>query len=82
MPTVADYDIVSATRIDFSEDSRVKHDFPLETPGIKVVPGEFRICRHFYPRVQDELSQSFDFPIFAIRQWCAKNPVSSDAAQL
>jgi hypothetical protein len=46
------------------------------------VPGEFRICRHFYPRVQDELLQSFDFLIFAIRQWCAKNPVSSDAAQL
>ena len=29
-----------------------------------LVPGEFRICRHFHPRVQDELSQSFDFPIF------------------
>jgi hypothetical protein len=28
------------------------------------VPGEFRICRHFHPRVPDELSQSFDFPIF------------------
>jgi len=27
------------------------------------VDGEFRICRH-HPRVQDELSQSFDFPIF------------------
>ena len=30
----------------------------------KRVPGEFRICRHFRPRVQEELSQSFDFPIF------------------
>jgi hypothetical protein len=28
------------------------------------VPGEFRLCRHFHPRDQDELSQSFDFPIF------------------
>jgi hypothetical protein len=28
------------------------------------VPGEFRICRHFHPRDQAELSQSFDFPIF------------------
>ena len=28
------------------------------------VPGEFGICRHFHPRVQDELSQSFDFLIF------------------
>ena len=28
----------------------------------KLVPGEFRICRHFHPRDQDELSQSFDFP--------------------
>jgi hypothetical protein len=27
------------------------------------VPGGFRICRH-HPRVQDELSQSFDFLIF------------------
>jgi hypothetical protein len=25
------------------------------------VLGEFRICRHFHPRDQDELSQSFDF---------------------
>jgi hypothetical protein len=29
------------------------------------VPGEFRICHHFHPRVQDELSQSFDFLIFS-----------------
>jgi hypothetical protein len=28
------------------------------------VPGEFRIRRHSHPRVQDELSQSFDFLIF------------------
>jgi hypothetical protein len=28
------------------------------------VPGEFQICRHLRPRVQDELSQSFDFLIF------------------
>jgi len=28
------------------------------------VPGEFRICRHSHPRVQNELSQSFDFLIF------------------
>jgi len=28
------------------------------------VPGEFQICPHLRPRVQDELSQSFDFPIF------------------
>jgi hypothetical protein len=28
------------------------------------VPGEFGICRHFHSRVQDELSQSFDFLIF------------------
>jgi hypothetical protein len=33
-------------------------------PVIEHVPGEFRICRHFHPRVQDELSRSFDFPIF------------------
>jgi hypothetical protein len=33
-------------------------------PTCKGVPGEFRICRHFHPRVQDELSQCFDFPIF------------------
>jgi hypothetical protein len=28
------------------------------------VSGEFRICRHFHPRVQNELSQSFYFLIF------------------
>jgi len=28
------------------------------------VPGESQICRHLRPRVQDELSQSFDFLIF------------------
>jgi hypothetical protein len=31
---------------------------------LEPVPGEFRICRHFHPRDQAELSQSFDFPIF------------------
>jgi hypothetical protein len=35
-----------------------------ETSIFPGVPGEFRICRHFDPRVQDELSQSFDFLIF------------------
>jgi hypothetical protein len=37
------------------------HDFFI---GLKRVPGEFQICRHLRPRVQDELSQSFGFPIF------------------
>src|SRR4030095_16516881 len=42
----------------------------LECPGVlgaellTPLPGEFRICCHLRPRVQDELSQSFDFPIF------------------
>ena len=35
-----------------------------QVPAPGAVPGEFRICRHFHPRDQDELLQSFDFPIF------------------
>ena len=37
---------------------------PSTVGGVHRVPREFRICRHFHPRVQDELSQSFDFLIF------------------
>jgi hypothetical protein len=32
------------------------------------VPGEFRICRHFHPRDQDELSQSLRFSDLQTRQ--------------
>jgi hypothetical protein len=47
-------------------DHKYAHVMYVESGSFKVtgppVPGEFRICRHF--RVQDELSQSFDFLLF------------------
>jgi hypothetical protein len=39
-------------------------EIPARASAGRAVPGEFQICRHLRPRVQDELSQSFDFLIF------------------